>query len=238
MSLRAGFGKFAFGMGASCSIAHGSSFFARAFYATSKARMESWGPWEVGGAMTIYMVVVLGIGAPIQVGMGSLDPQGWINLKSNVLQDPKDKKGERKAITFIGRIVVRSHHIQDDLTDVELLADENDMNEPSKWSTYLDLMGRWVEWIGEESSKEPCLLREANDGDVRRQWVRSATKTVWVASSSPLVRACTICEKKKMQALSHSMSSTHQMDLEETRKDWSYIITLKVRPVTMKCMFT
>ena len=89
-------------------------------------------------------------------------------------------------------------------------------------------MGRWVEWIGEESSKEPCLLRKANDGDIRRQWVRSAIKTIWVASSSPLVRAYTICEKKRTRASSHGMLSTHWMDLEETRKDWSYIVTLKV----------
>ena len=59
-----------------------------------------------------------------------------------------------------------------------------------------------------------------------------------MASSSLLIRVYTFGEKVKMHALSRNMPSTRHMEQEETRKDWSYLVTLKVTSATTECMFT
>lgn len=81
-----------------------------------------------------------------------LDPQGWFDLKSNVFQDLRYGEGEGKTITSIGRITIRSHRIQDDMTDVELLVGEYNMNKPGRKSINLGSMGRGVEGVGEEGN--------------------------------------------------------------------------------------
>ena len=81
-----------------------------------------------------------------------LDPQGWFDLKSNVFQDSRYGEGEGKTITSIGRITIRSHRIQDDITNVELLVDEYNMNKPGRKSINLGSMGRRIEGVGEEGN--------------------------------------------------------------------------------------
>ena len=58
-----------------------------------------------------------------------------------------------------------------------------------------------------------------------------------MTSSLFLVRACTSGEKVRTQASNYSMSIKRWIDHEETRKDWPYIVTLKMTLVIKKCMF-
>ena len=58
-----------------------------------------------------------------------------------------------------------------------------------------------------------------------------------MASSSSLVIDCTSEEKEGMWDSSHDIPSTCQIDWEEIRKEWSYIVTQKVTPTIIECMF-
>ena len=86
------------------------------------------------------------------MGKSSLDPQGWFDFKSNVFQDLRYGEIEGNTITSIERITRRSHRIQYDMTDVELLVDKYNMNKPGRKSINLGSMGRGVEGVGEEGN--------------------------------------------------------------------------------------
>ena len=74
--------------------------------------------------------------------------------QTNVLQDLRDKEGERKVVTSIGGIRIKSHRVQDHLANIELLAGEYNMNESGKRSMHLGPMDRGVEVVGEKHSKK------------------------------------------------------------------------------------
>lgn len=56
----------------------------------------------------------------------------------------------------------------------------------------------------------------------------STKSEVGMVSSSFLVRAYTSRENKRTRTFNLSMSSTHLMEQDDTKNDWSYIVTRKV----------
>ena len=79
------------------------------------------------------------------IGMGGLNPQCWVYLKTNTFQDTRDDEGEKNATFSIRRIVKRSHRIQNHLTNIELFSREYNINKSSKRSTNLSTMVGMVE---------------------------------------------------------------------------------------------
>lgn len=120
--------------------------------------------WGCHGSIDV--TIMLGLRAPIQVDIRGLEPQGWVNLKTYVLQDTEDEESKKKVISLVGRIMIWSNHVQDHLTIIKLMAKKNDVNKLSK---------RFMR-VGEKHGKKLCWLGEANDKDVRRKKVRNTTK--------------------------------------------------------------
>lgn len=130
--------------------------------------------WRCHGS--IDMGVMLGLRALIQVDIRGLDSQGWVNLKTYVLQDTGDEDSKKKVISLVGRIMIWSNRVQDHLTNIKLMVKKNDVNKLSRRLTDLGQMGQRVERIGEKHSKKLCWLGEANDKDVKRKKVRNTIK--------------------------------------------------------------
>ena len=76
--------------------------------------------------------VVLSLRAPIRKGIGELDPQCLVYLKSHILQETRDEDSAGKATFSIKWIMKRSHRIQNNLTNIELLAKDYGVNKSSR----------------------------------------------------------------------------------------------------------
>ena len=117
------------------------------------------------------MDVVLSLGAPIRNGIGELDPQFLVYLKFHILQETRNEESEGKATSSIRWIVKRSHRVQNNLTNIELLAKEYGVNKSSRWSTNLSLIRKWVEVVCEEGSKQSYWLEKVSNQNIR--WKRA-----------------------------------------------------------------
>ena len=59
------------------------------------------------------------------------------------------------------------------MTDIELLADENDMYELSRWVANLGTISKEKESVCKESSEKLWWLGESNNGNIRNERARS-----------------------------------------------------------------
>lgn len=86
--------------------------------------------WGCHGSIDV--AVMLGLRALIQVDIRGLDSQGWVNLKTYVLQDTGDEDSKKKVISLVGRIMIWSNRVQDHLTNIKLMVKKNDVNKLSR----------------------------------------------------------------------------------------------------------
>ena len=75
---------------------------------------------------------MLSLRALIQEGMGSLNPQCRVYLKTYILQNLQDEKGKGKGVSSKIWIMGMSNVIQNYLVDIELVAREYGMNKLSR----------------------------------------------------------------------------------------------------------